>query len=134
MRQFRVLVNGSEYKVAIEEIQETSASAPASTAAPEQVKPLTPRPIPQSKPAPASNPKPEANGEASGIITAAMPGTILEVKAAEGDTVVRGQALLILEAMKMENEIMAPCDGVIAEIHVAVGASVNSGDLLMVIS
>lgn len=134
MRQFRVLVNGSEYKVAIEEIQETSASAPASTAAPEQVKPLTPRPIPQSKPAPASNPKPEANGEASGIITAAMPGTILEIKAAEGDTVVRGETLLILEAMKMENEIMAPCDGVIGEIHVAVGASVNSGDLLMIIS
>jgi biotin carboxyl carrier protein len=134
MRQFRVLVNGNEYKVAIEELQETSASAPASTATPEQVKPSAPKPIPKSKSTPASNPKPEANGEASGIITAAMPGTILEVKAAEGDTVERGQALLILEAMKMENEIMAPCDGVIGEIHVAVGASVNSGDLLIVIS
>ncbi|MBT8362506.1 MAG: acetyl-CoA carboxylase biotin carboxyl carrier protein subunit [Desulfobacterales bacterium] len=134
MRQFRVLVNGNEYKVAIEELQETSASAPAITAPPEQAKPPAPKPIPQSKSTAASNPKPDANDEASGIITAAMPGTILEVKAAEGDTVVRGEALLILEAMKMENEIMAPCDGVISEIHVAVGASVNSGDLLIVIS
>jgi len=134
MRQFRVLVNGNEYKVAIEELQETSVSVPARTATPEQAKPSAPKPLAQKKSAPASNPKPEANGDASGIITAAMPGTILEVKAAVGDTVVRGQALLILEAMKMENEIMAPCDGVIGEIHVAAGASVNSGDLLLVIS
>jgi len=134
MRQFRVLVNGNEYKVAIEELQETTANAPASTATPDQVKPSAPKPIAQRKSTPASNPKPEANGEDSGFITAAMPGTILEVKAAVGDTVVRGEPLLILEAMKMENEIMASCDGVIAEIHVVVGASVNSGDLLMVIT
>lgn len=134
MRQFRVLVNGNEYKVAIEELQETTANAPVSTATPDQVKPLAPKPIAQRKSTPASNPKPEANGEDSGFITAAMPGTILEVKAAVGDTVVRGEPLLILEAMKMENEIMASCGGVIAEIHVAVGASVNSGDLLMVIT
>ena len=134
MRQFRVLVNGNEYKVAIEELQETSVSTPAATAAPEQVKPATPKTIAQKKSPSASSPEPEANGEASGIITAAMPGTILEVKADVGDTVVRGQALLILEAMKMENEIMAPCDGKIDEIHVAVGASVNSGDLLLIIS
>jgi len=135
MRQFRVLVNGNEYRVAIEELQETTANAPASTATPDQVKPSASKPmIAQRKSTPASNPKPEANGEDSGFITAAMPGTILEVKAAVGDTVVRGEPLLILEAMKMENEIMASCGGVIAEIHVDVGASVNSGDLLMVIT
>lgn len=134
MRQFRVLVNGNEYKVAIEELQGTTANAPAGIATPDQAKPSAAKPIAQKKSTPASNPKPEANGEASGFITAAMPGTILEVRAAVGDPVVRGKALLILEAMKMENEIMAPCDGVIAEIHVTVGASVNSGDLLIVVT
>ncbi len=134
MRQFRVLVNGNEYTVAIEELPETGVKSLNGAAAPEQSEPSAPRPISQKKPAVANNPKPEANDEASGFITAAMPGTILEVKCAVGDSVLRGEALLILEAMKMENEIMAPCDGVIAEIHVAVGASVNSGDLLMVIS
>jgi len=63
-----------------------------------------------------------------------MPGTILDVKVSAGEEVTRGQALLILEAMKMENEIMAPRDGVIDEIRVAVGVSVNSGDLLIVMS
>lgn len=134
MRQFRVLVNGNEYKVAIEELQESTANTPAIAATPDQAKPSGPKPIAQRKSTPASNPKPEVNGEDSGFITAAMPGTILEVKAAVGDTVVRGESLLILEAMKMENEIMASRDGIIAEIHVAVGASVNSGDLLMVIT
>lgn len=134
MRQFRVLVNGNEYKVAIEELQEITANAPAGTATPGQAKLSAAKPIAQKKSIPASNPKPEANGESSGFITAAMPGTILEVRAAVGDPVVRGKALLILEAMKMENEIMSPCDGVIAEIHVTVGASVNSGDLLIVVT
>ena len=79
-------------------------------------------------------PQPESSGDASGIITAAMPGTILDVRVSVGESVTRGQPLLILEAMKMENEIMAPSDGVIGEIKATVGASVNSGDVLVVMS
>jgi biotin carboxyl carrier protein len=60
-----------------------------------------------------------------------MPGTILNITASVGDRVKRGQVLLILEAMKMENEIVAPSDGTVASINVAGGASVNAGDLLV---
>ena len=62
-----------------------------------------------------------------------MPGNILSVNVAAGDTVKRGQVLLILEAMKMENEIMAPCDGVIASVNTSKGSAVESGALLCVI-
>ena len=62
-----------------------------------------------------------------------MPGNILSVNVAAGDTVKRGQVLLILEAMKMENEIMSPCDGVIASVNTSKGSAVESGALLCVI-
>ena len=62
-----------------------------------------------------------------------MPGTVLDVKVAQGASVKKGDILLILEAMKMENEILAPCDGTVAQIVAAKGASVNSGDALIVI-
>ena len=60
-----------------------------------------------------------------------MPGTILDIKVSEGAAVTAGQVVLILEAMKMENEISAPADGIVASISVVKGASVNSGDTLM---
>ena len=66
-------------------------------------------------------------------VNAPMPGTILEVRVTEGATVKKGDILLILEAMKMENEIMAPCDGTVASVSVTKGASVESGTLLCVI-
>ena len=129
MKQFRVVVNGNEYRVAIEELQEE-----AQTPIPQkQTAPPPPQPAVNPAPTPAAPPKAEANGEASKNITAAMPGTILEIKVSVGDIIQRGQALMILEAMKMENEIMASCDGVVDQIHTAVGASVNSGDLLIVL-
>ena len=62
-----------------------------------------------------------------------MPGTVLDVKVAQGASVQKGDILLILAAMKMENEILAPCDGTVAQIVAAKGASVNSGDTLIVI-
>ena len=62
-----------------------------------------------------------------------MPGTVLDVKVAQGASVKKGDILLILEAMKMENEILAPCDGTVKQIVAAKGASVNSGDALVVI-
>lgn len=60
-----------------------------------------------------------------------MPGTILDIKVKPGDTVSAGQVVLILEAMKMENEILAPTDGVVDTIQVSKGSSVNAGDVLM---
>ncbi len=62
-----------------------------------------------------------------------MPGTVLDIKVAAGDTVTEGQCVLILEAMKMENEIMAPTSGTVSSITVNKGASVNSGDVMIVI-
>ena len=62
-----------------------------------------------------------------------MPGTVLDVKVAQGASVKKGDILLILEAMKMENEILAPCDGTVKQVLAAKGASVNSGDALVVI-
>ena len=62
-----------------------------------------------------------------------MPGTVLDVKVSQGAAVKKGDLLLVLEAMKMENEILAPCDGTVKQVLAAKGASVNSGDALVVI-
>ncbi len=134
MRQFRVLVNGNEYKVAIEELNETDGAAIEVKTPRQEVQSAAPKPVASSAPKQVKTPTQDADGDSSGIITAAMPGTILDVKTSVGESVVRGQPLLILEAMKMENEIMAPRDGVIGEINATVGASVNSGDVLIVMS
>lgn len=133
MRQFRVLVNGNEYKVAIEEIAEGAASTEISTPPPKAAV-SQPKPQAEQKVAQATPVKQEAKSNGAGNIKAAMPGTILEVKVAVGDTVTTGQPLLVLEAMKMENDVMAPHEGEVKEIYVSKGASVNSGDALMVIA
>ncbi len=118
MRKFMVNVNGTSYEVEVEEIQGRS-QAPKAAAAP--------------KPE-ASAPK--AAAQASGgqeSVNSPMPGNILDVRVKAGDTVKSGQILLILEAMKMENEILAPKDGKVVAVNVAKGATVNSGDALVII-
>jgi biotin carboxyl carrier protein len=129
MKMFRVVVNGNEYKVGIEELAEERTTGPAAARPVE-----APRPTPRKaalKPEPA---KAAEAGTANGRIIAPMPGTILRVTVNTGDTVTKGQTLLVLEAMKMENEIQAPADCVIQEVMVTQGVSVNVGDTLIVLS
>ncbi len=104
MKKYKVNVNGTVYEVEIEEMTGAPAAAPAAA--------------------------PAGAGER---VAAPMPGNILSVNVAAGDTVKKGQILMILEAMKMENEIMAPCDGKVTSVAVAKGAAVESGTLLCTI-
>ena len=115
MKKYRVTVNGTAYEIELEELTGAAPAPAAATAAPAPA------------PAPAAAP---AGGEQ---VTSPMPGTILSINVAAGDTVKRGQVLMVLEAMKMENEIMCPCDGKIASVNTSKGSSVESGTLLCVI-
>ena len=127
MRKFNITVNGVAYEVEVEEVAAGEASAPA---APKAAAPA-PKAAPAAKPAAAPKAAPVANGVK---VNAPMPGTILDVKVAQGAAVKKGDVLLILEAMKMENEILAPQDGTVAQVAVSKGASVNSGDPLVVLN
>ena len=116
MKKFNITVNGVSYEVDVEEIKD--GAAPAAPAAPK----------PQAAPAPT----PAAAAPAGGTtVESPMPGNIWKVLVKEGQQVKEGETLIILEAMKMENEIPAPCDGVVASLHVAEGAAVNGGDILV---
>ena len=113
MRKFLVNVNGTSYEVEVEELHGDSVpAAPAQPAA--------------EQPAPRS----AAPGSAS-TVAAPMPGTVVGVNVKVGDSFKRGQVLLVLEAMKMENEILAPRDGRVVAINTSKGSNVNSGDILI---
>ena len=112
MRKFHIKVNGVPYEVEVEEAAAGAVFAP---------QPATPVAAPAAAP---------VGGEQ---IKAPMPGTVLSIKTSVGAQVKRGDVLLILEAMKMENEIVAPKDGSVAQILVQAGASVNSGDAMVVL-
>ena len=113
MKYYNITVNGVAYSVSVEE---TAAGA-----------------APVAPAAPAAAPKAAAPAGAAGAVTvkAPMPGNILDVKVAAGASVKAGDVLVILEAMKMENEIVAPQDGTVASINVHKGDTVNSGDTLV---
>ena len=129
-RKYRVTVNGKSYDVDVEEMGSVSAAcapaAPAPVAAPAA---SAPAPAPASAPAPAPSPAPAG----AGVIEAPMPGKILKILVTPGATVTAGQLLLILEAMKMENEIFAASSGTVTQIACKEGDSVNTGDTLLVI-
>lgn len=133
MRTFRVIVSGNEYEVAIEEITENVAAPVARKTAPAQTSAAAVQPAARTQ-APATVKAPPKVQAGEGTILAPMPGTITEVKVRQGDTVERGDTLLILEAMKMQNEIKAPFAGIVSAVEVTKGAAVNAGMALMVLA
>lgn len=130
MKTFRVRVNGNEYEVEIEEIG-ASTQEPARSHAPAVQPPRPAAPAVKEGPRPATA---VTAREGSELISAPMPGTLLDVRVQKGDRVDKGQTLMILEAMKMENEILAPHDCTVEEIHAIKGTSVNAGDPLIVLA
>lgn len=118
MKNYRITVNGNEYDVAVEEVgASTSTSAPKET--------------PKAAPKKAAKAAPKASAGAGSVkVSSPMPGKILSVKKNVGDSVSKGDTILVLEAMKMENDIVAPEDGKIASIDVNEGASVEAGAVL----
>lgn len=118
MAKYVVTLNGKNYEVEVEKntakiTNTTAAAAPAAAPAPK----AAPAPAPVAAPAPAPAPAPVAAAPAGGAnVTAPMPGTVLNVVAPVGTAVKAGDVILILEAMKMENDIVAPCDGTVASV------------------
>ena len=119
MKNLRITVNGTVYDVQVEELGSDASAAPAAPAAP----------APKKAPAP----KPAAAG-AGEKVAAPMPGTIVSVNVSEGQSVKKGDVLVVLEAMKMENEIKAPRDGSVTSVAVSKGASVDTGATLVTIA
>lgn len=138
MKKFKVTVNGKSYEVDVEELGTAAPAAPAA--------PVTPTPAPVAAASPAPTPAPAASAASSAtqaapkgpipdsavVVKAPMPGKISAIKQESG-SVTRGSVILVLEAMKMQNDIPAPQDGTLTEVRVAVGDNVKTGDVLAVI-
>ena len=128
MKKFNVTVNGTTYEVEVEEVK-AAGSAPA---APRPAAAPAPAPKPAAAPAPAAAPKATA-GAGEHSIDAPMPGKVVKLVASEGQSVKAGEVLLILEAMKMQNEIPADADGVVKKFNVAAGQSVKAHESLVIL-
>ena len=139
-------LNGKKYEVEIERVDEyrpldrgeqASAPAPILAAAPAPKAAPAPAaaPAPKAAPAPASAPAPAAPAAAGGqTVEAPMPGKILDIKVKVGDAVGYGQCVIVMEAMKMETEIVAPAAGTVASINVSTGDSVETGAVLVTLN
>ena len=129
LRKFRIKLNDKEYVVEMEEI---GAPQVASQAAP--IQQVAPAPV-QEAPAPAPQAAPQANMDVTGgtEVSAPMPGNILDVVVKVGDTVAVNQNLLVLEAMKMENNIVAPIAGTVVAVNVTKGENIDVGTVMIVI-
>ena len=122
MKKYNITVNGTTYEVIVEEVgaQATSPAAPVYSA-------------PAAAAAPAAKPM-KTMAAGANKVSAPMPGTILDVKVSLGQKVSKGDVVCVLEAMKMENDIPAPCDGIIASINVQEGSTVAANDILISIN
>jgi len=132
MKTYNITVNGVTYTVDVEEV---GATASAPVAAP--VVASAPVAAPVVAPAPAAAPKaaPKASGAAGAVsVKAPMPGNIMKVNCKVGASVKKGDVLVVLEAMKMENDICAPQDGVVASVEVAQGATVETDAVLVTLN
>lgn len=117
MRNFRVTVNGNTYEVGVEELSGGASVVGTPVATPVAT--------------PAAAPAAPAGATGAKKVNAPMPGKILDIKVSEGDAVNKGDVLAILEAMKMENEVVASEGGTVAGVHVSKGQSVESGDVIV---
>ncbi|MBQ7037357.1 MAG: biotin/lipoyl-binding protein [Clostridia bacterium] len=129
---YKITLNGKTYEVEVKEGEAIVAAeyeAAAPVAAPVAA-PAAPA-APQAAPAPTAAPAVTGSGE---VVSSPLPGTVLDIKVAQGAAVKAGQLLVIIEAMKMENEILAPKDGTVSQIVASKGASVESGAPLLVIA
>ncbi len=123
MKNYRVTVNGVAYDVTVEELDAGAAPIVASA----------PVAAPVAAPAPKAAPAPSGNAGATAV-KAPMPGTVVKINVKVGDAVKKGDVLCVLEAMKMENDIMAPADGVVASVETSQGASVATDALLVTLN
>ncbi len=135
MRKFVINVNGKSYDVEVEEIRNGVAVATPVVSAP--IAAPAPQTAPAAAPAPQAAPAaaPKTTGTAGSVkVESPMPGTVLKMNVKVGDSVEAGQAVAVLEAMKMENDIVAPSAGTVASVNVSVGDNVNTGDILVTIN
>jgi biotin carboxyl carrier protein len=149
MKEFAFKINGAEYKCAVEELEagKTKVTVNGKVYEVETEAAAAPAPKPAAKPAPAAPkpaaapvapkaeaPKPAAAPAAGGIqVKSPLPGSVIKVLVSEGQAVKKGDTLLTLESMKMENAIMAEQDGTVKQIAVAAGQNVMQDDLLIVL-
>ena len=131
--KYVVTLNGKKYDVEVNESEAviTSVSNAAPAAAP--VAPVAAAPAPAASTAPSAPAAVVGTAVSGTQITSPMPGTILKLNIAEGQAVKAGDVVLILEAMKMENEIVAPCDGTIKQLLVSEGSTVDTDQILAVL-
>ncbi len=143
MKEYKYTINGDKYEVTINEVAETTAKVTVNGTEynVEWEKPEVKKPVvtvkPVAKPTPATAPAPTAQPSSAPVnghaIKTPLPGVIIDVKVNVGDTVAKGETVVILEAMKMENNINADKDGKVAEIKVAKGDTVADGAVLIVL-
>ncbi len=127
--KYVVTLNGKNYEVEVNETEAVVTNVSDAVYAPAPVAAPAPAAAPEAAPAPVA----QAVSAEGTKIAAPMPGTILNVKVSVGQAVKAGDVLVILEAMKMENDISAPCDGTVKQILTTKGATVNTDEVLIVI-